>query len=73
MIGIKKISSKAAHARLQQGGLNWILFKGDDFDSGLFEEWSGTAPTPAEYQAVLDSLADMGDDDAIQIEANADA
>tara|TARA_R110000850_G_scaffold275207_1_gene414151 strand:+ start:24003 stop:24218 length:216 start_codon:yes stop_codon:yes gene_type:complete len=67
MITIKKISANQANEKLQQGGLSWILFRGDDFDAGLFEEWCGYAPTDEESQAVSVALSDIDEDQALEL------
>lgn len=68
MLIITTISATKANEILQQGGLNWILFCGDDFDDDLLEEWAGYAPTAAEIDSVRAALAELDEDQALQIE-----
>lgn len=71
MITIKKISATAANDLLQQGGLNWVLFQGDDFDAGLYEEWSAYAPTETDIKAVEAALAKLDADEALKVDHEA--
>tara|TARA_R100001377_G_C3159419_1_gene99178 strand:- start:458 stop:673 length:216 start_codon:yes stop_codon:yes gene_type:complete len=67
MITIKRISASQANEKLQQGGLNWILFHGDDFDAGLFEEWCDYAPTDEDVDLVSAAICDLDGDQALEL------
>lgn len=67
---ITRISAAEANSILQSGGSNWLLFRGDEFESDLFEEWSGIKLSPCHTDQVDYFLSDLGANEALIIEAN---
>ena len=72
MITHDVISAEQANEILQGGGLNWVLFYGDEFEIGTFCEWLDIDPGEhldfwQEAKAVQDELGRMCEGEALAI------
>jgi len=63
----RKITATQAHEKLQQGGMYWILFPGDDMDPLAFGEWTGVDLKYADAEYIEQQLATLGEDEALEV------
>lgn len=68
MLTIKKITAEKSNELLQKGGINFILFPGEEFDAQVFAEWHDYSASEAECKAVDAALADLDDNQALKID-----
>lgn len=68
-INITRITAAKANELLQEGGLNWFLFSGDDFDKELFEEWAEVELDAAHVAEIESRLADLTGDEVLSVTA----
>ena len=62
-----KMTVKQAHEKLQQGGMYWILFKGDDIDPIAYGEWTGVDLSYADVENIEHQLAKLDEDEALEV------
>ena len=65
----RKMTTTQAHEKLQQGGMYWILFRGDDMDPNAFAEWCGTDLSYADVEYIEQVLATLDEDEALEVTA----
>ena len=63
----RKMTATQAHEKLQQGGMYWILFPGDDMDPLAFGEWTGVDLKYADVEYIEQQLATLGEDEALEV------
>jgi hypothetical protein len=62
-----KMTATQAHEKLQQGGMFWILFHGDEMDRTAFCEWAETDLSHADVERIEQQLAALGEDEALEV------
>jgi hypothetical protein len=63
----KKMTATQAREKIQQGGMCWILFPGDDMDPAAFGEWAGVDLSYADYARIEQQVAALGEDEALEV------